>query len=548
MNQAPSVFCFPNKKAMREALQVEQYGLDLTGENFLVDLHVVLEQLMQWPPAWSLVVDLLDTKEAWSKPYCDKIVSSPWWKALPLLRKSFIVPRLTLRQLEKDAPHVAAGMTKWLDMLRLSGNAKTQQLLQEFKDNDDADVKAKRCTARPLMRLMQYAHSRAVQQLLGVACKGSEPALAKFKEPQMHGLSILHHVVSLGDAPAAKAILKALPKQQRSQFAMRRDNFGYTAMDWAKLADFPDVVEVLEPYMDKGETSKAEWEAVVQNPVSAFPAAIAEEEDQCSADGSDCISGDRGSGGWHEPNNGLVPQSWLPAAGSGCDFDSVEAKRFDIDVFYKHYLLHPRPLLIKNGLQLSRAALSNFSKASLLAEAGDRKVMPLRYATEKDFDGGKPQVKPLAEYIEGLEQRRPGAPPKKLQIVNERLNPEEQYLNFSAALPKLFDGQVDHTGTDFFLGGALTGSAPNHRAPNLLSVAYGRLLWQLQPPGNEVVVHEPLYDILAASDGLSGSKRCLQEAGDVLFVPRSWTQSWLCLGDCVGMLHDISHNMWDLRD
>merc|ERR1719277_2685126 len=70
---APSVFCFPDKKALLEALEVEQYGLDMTGEMFLMDVYVVIKQLLDWPSAWSMVADVLDPIKPWTVPFCDKI-------------------------------------------------------------------------------------------------------------------------------------------------------------------------------------------------------------------------------------------------------------------------------------------------------------------------------------------------------------------------------------------------------------------------------------------------------------------------------------------
>mmetsp|Transcript_77933 Transcript_77933/g.252756 ORF Transcript_77933/g.252756 Transcript_77933/m.252756 type:complete len:623 (+) Transcript_77933:62-1930(+) len=556
---APSVFCFPEKKALLNALQVEQFGIDMTGETYLMDVYVVVNQLLMWPPGWSLLIDVLDPKEPWTRPFCDKIIGGPWWQFVPVVRKSFITPRTTLVQLEKDAPHVAAGMTRWLEDIRKSGNAHTQKLIKEFKDNDAEDAKSQRCTARPMMRMMQQVHAKAVQHILGTACKGSKPAMAKFMQNDMNGLTVLHHVASLGDAAGAKAILKGLPKASRAEFIGRRDKAGYTAEDWARLGDFNDTVEAIGSFLKKGETEgdtegaptpEAEPTAAPE-PATHFPAAGADDEAAtCGSDSASaaCSSSLLGHGGWRAPTNAGVPSAWLPPSEQPCALDAIEVSQFDIDVFLAHYMLHPRPLLVRGGAGLPAELARNFTKPRLLELAADRKAELHRFPTEREFDGSKPQVKTLEEYVESLEQRAEGAASKKLHFMYSRLLPEESYLNFSAKLPPILDGKVDHIGSAFFLGGTLMGVPPHHKAPTASSLAFGRKLWFLEPPGREVVMHETAYQHLVRTGGAPSARRCLQEAGDLMFVPRGWTQSWICLGDCIGATHEFSHTNWDLRD
>lgn len=566
---AHSVFCFPEKKALLEALQVEQYGLDMTGEMYLMDVYVVVDTLLKWPPAWSLLVDVFNTKEPWTRPFCDKIMGSPWWQAIPMVRKSFIVPRATLMQLEKDLPMIAAGMNKWLEQLRASGNSQTQQLLNEFKDNDAADAKSRRSTARPLMRLMMQLHAKAIGHILGVACKGSKPALDKWMKSDPNGLTVLHHVASLGDAASAKAILKAIPKASRAEFFARRDKGNYTAADWARLGHFVELVDVLSSFGPKGDdkanstTGDAEEIAEgvaesqpprsVTEPLSNFPAA-SDEALQCSSSGGGvsaqpaCLPSDRGTGGWRTSDASTMALEWLPLLERSCDIDAVEIERFNVDVFLQHYVLHPRPLLIKGGGRLPADLLQNFTKQALIDVAGERKVQLVRFPTEQEYDGNKPQVKTLEEYIEVLEQRSEDVAPKKLHFLYTRLPQEESYLNFSAKLPSVLDGKVDHSATNFFLGGTLMGVPPHHKAPTASTLVFGRILWLLEPPGREYLLHDTAYQHFLGSASAPDVRRCVQEAGDLMFVPRHWTSSWLCLSDCVGMTHEFTSTWWDLRD
>ena len=138
---------------------------------------------------------------------------------------------------------------------------------------------------------------------------------------------------------------------------------------------------------------------------------------------------------------------------------------------------------------------------------------------------------------------------KKLHYAYLPLDVNEVYLNFSATLPEILDGKVDHMGSIFLLGGALMGAPPHHHGPALNSLVYGQKWWFLDPPGREVVAHEAMYDYLVRTGGAPTSQRCLQEEGDLLFVPRGWTHGTLCVSrDCLGVSLEISHQMFDLRD
>ena len=139
-----------------------------------------------------------------------------------MVRKSFIAPRSTLRQIEKDTPHVYASMQRWFDELGKNGDGRTkawlkrschllsefthphmrvwsQEFLRELRQNDAADIKSKAVHARPLMRLMMHEHAKALKFILGrlgfllqtripkpharvprKACKGSKKAWEKF--------------------------------------------------------------------------------------------------------------------------------------------------------------------------------------------------------------------------------------------------------------------------------------------------------------------------------------------------------------------------------
>jgi len=553
----PSVFCFSNKKELIEALQVEQYGLEFTSENFLMDLHVVVQQLLQWPPAWTDLIDILSTSRPWTKAFCDKIVGSGWWQPVPFVRKSFISPRQTLVQLERDMPVVVTSMSRWFELMLQSSDAQAKKLLKDFKEFDKADAKNKSVHARPMMRLMQHMHAKVVRHLLGKACKGSNAAWDVFEKGDANNLTLLHHAASLGDVAGVKAIIHATPKRKRSALTAKRDLWGYTAEDWAKLGDFSEVSAALGA-VAATESSAADATAPTE-PVTLFTGAKQSKShttpncepgsETCAAPIVDVGSAARSDGGWPLPVPEAAPAEWMPPQDKSCFADVIDVAQFEFEVFMHHYVLHPRPLLVRGGAQFHGAMAANFTRTGLLEAAGDQKVEAHRFPGAKEYDGSKPVVRPLREYLDSLDERSSAQlASKRLHFFHKRLSKDEVAFNFSATLPELLNGKVIQTGAMFYAGGLFMGTPPHHGLPAADSLMHGMKLWFLQPPGHEVFVNEAIYDHLVRTGGAPGSQRCLQQAGDLMFVPRAWTSGDLCLGHCVGVAHEFTHEKWDLRE
>ncbi|CAE7913495.1 JMJD8 [Symbiodinium sp. KB8] len=451
-----------------------------------------------------------------------------------------------MAQVEKDQPYVAAAFNRYLEELGKNGDGRTKELIRELRANDVADIKSKSVHARPLMRLMMHEHAKVLKFLLGKACKGSKEAWAKFERQDLNGLTIVHHAASQGNSAAVEAILRAAPKKKRQQLATTRDGYGYLPEDWAALGDFNDTVTVLRKW--HGEEEAKSDNVAPAEPVKLFreasgPAAEAAEE--CPASDASCSSG-----GWRPGELSSVSDEWLPPVEEPCAIDTIQASQFDIDTFLRHYLLHPRPLLVKGAGKPAPGAAGNWTRSGLLAAAGERKVEAELFPRAQAFDGTRPLKMGLREYLELMDNRSADVSfaKKKLQYGYLSLDVNEVYLNFSAVLPEVLAGQVEHKGSVFLLGGVLSGTPPHHHGPAANSLVYGTKVWYLDPPGREIVAHEPIYEYLKRTKGAPGSLRCLQEPGDLLFLARGWTHGALCLGDCVGSSIEFSHTNFDLRD
>eukprot|EP00931_Biecheleriopsis_adriatica_P000300 TRINITY_DN100319_c0_g1_i1.p1 TRINITY_DN100319_c0_g1~~TRINITY_DN100319_c0_g1_i1.p1 ORF type:complete len:484 (+),score=90.11 TRINITY_DN100319_c0_g1_i1:59-1453(+) len=110
--------------------------------------------------------------------------------------------------------------------------------------------------------------------------------------------------------------------------------------------------------------------------------------------------------------------------------------------------------------------------------------------------------------------------------------------------PDLIDGlkvggqDVQVAARQFYLGPPNSG-APMHFHKEALNVlAYGRKRWFLLPPERAVYSKVPVADWMKAGRA-EGSLECVQEAGDVLFVPSRWAHATLNVEASIGVAYEL---------
>ena len=102
-----------------------------------------------------------------------------------------------------------------------------------------------------------------------------------------------------------------------------------------------------------------------------------------------------------------------------------------------------------------------------------------------------------------------------------------------------------NTNRQWYLGGAGSG-APYHYHKDAWNVAvFGRKRWFLTPPLRSFYSSQPVADWLRA-DGERRDRplECVQEPGDILYVPHMWGHATLNLADCVGMATEFEFCPW----
>ena len=136
--------------------------------------------------------------------------------------------------------------------------------------------------------------------------------------------------------------------------------------------------------------------------------------------------------------------------------------------------------------------------------------------------------------------------PSFITALSSQFQPLKNVVNPGGDVSSAQDSQIN---PQFYLGGPNTG-APfhyHHDAVNIL--AFGAKRWFLQPPSSAVYSVEPpliwfnrqIMENLSTNDpsDTSGIFECIQQEGDVLFVPESWGHATLNIEASIGVAFEF---------
>jgi len=306
---------------------------------------------------------------------------------------------------------------------------------------------------------------------------------------------------------------------------------GYTPADYARIRHFTDTAEALDNFLyGLGEQQSANG-MHLNAPWALGNAAL--ESKTCGSE----------DGGW-KTSSSLLPADWLPPKEAPCAVDVVDADEFDIREFIVHYLLQGRPLLVRGGGKMKDEIKHHYSRAGLLKLAGSHELALFEFPYANLYTGVEPQSKNVSEYIAYLDSR------DSIDLLYAFINLRESDTDLFAyrKLPIIFDDLADHfeklwLGTQFNLGGELMGSPLHFHNSAVNSLVFGRKLWFLLPPARQVWSNEPIYQHLLRTGGLPDSIKCIQEAGDLMFVPDQWTHGVINLAESIGVAHELTYEI-----
>jgi len=231
-----------------------------------------------------------------------------------------------------------------------------------------------------------------------------------------------------------------------------------------------------------------------------------------------------------------------------CEIASQEAKQLSIETFVKDYLSIGRPVKITNALKdwpafktWSRKKLTKLHGSVIASVSGipyadafggiDGKRIPLKDFVRKHW-GSTNKAGEVNYLFEAYIERKAPAIMKDIKIP--------AYFNSSATSTQYFE---------FILGPGLSGSPLHFHNDAWNALIFGKKRWFLLPPASTQRSNlHPTAWVPAASGSNSPRlqhrpiymKECVQEAGDLLFVPLHWGHATLNLQDSVGIASEFS--------
>jgi hypothetical protein len=245
------------------------------------------------------------------------------------------------------------------------------------------------------------------------------------------------------------------------------------------------------------------------------------------------------SGGW---NTESVPALWT----ARCDIDRRD--KITRDEFLNEYVYKNKPVLLRGRID-DWPAWERWSKSAMLAHHGDNSVVVRNSRDITDNNAGLKRDKvtmPLRQYVE-QSMRRPDAEPIDVpylfhtQKVAEILN-DIRHPHFFAE--DVFGSPVECRAarSHFYIGGAYSSVSFHAHVTAWNALLFGYKRWFLLPPGHfygptSIAMTRWMREHAGAfADTML---ECVQEPGEVLFVPQHWYHAVLNISDCVGIAVEV---------
>eukprot|EP00927_Polykrikos_kofoidii_P074275 TRINITY_DN70263_c0_g1_i1.p1 TRINITY_DN70263_c0_g1~~TRINITY_DN70263_c0_g1_i1.p1 ORF type:complete len:613 (+),score=60.54 TRINITY_DN70263_c0_g1_i1:269-2107(+) len=515
-------------------------AVDFESVEFLQYMEQVINTMLDWPCAMAGVIKILDPKFPWTRSYCDKVIGGSSWSFHHVSKGNWVAPRHTMSMARKLFPKFVASFNRWFAEIRAGNDLEATRRVDAVEHEKDPKVS----TTRNWHLLFWHVRAKILRHITSNICRENDKVHAKLRERDVYQRTVFHLVASVGNTAAIKAFAASFPKQERISFLQLADRDGFTALDYAHSGHFDDTaaclrklgslrtIRALDPITLFQRRSSRELDGSSRDDDGACPTSAA----SCPSILAASVSGAAVEfGGWNA-TLAEVPEAWMPRDDKRCFADVIDISQFNWDVFWRHYVWHSRPLMIRGGARMPTGIRQYYTRDGLIRTAGHRTVETMDYPYADVYALEKPLVSSLKEYIDYLDDRRSGHMVKKLKYLFLQLEDTSDLLNFSYILPEIVAGREFFKAhpPQFYLGGAFMGSSLHHHHHALNSLLHGTKLWYIKPPSGQVWINDVVYDYLVRTNGMPDASKCVQEAGDLLFVPKGWSHGTMCLNDCIG--------------
>ncbi|EGD77594.1 hypothetical protein PTSG_08691 [Salpingoeca rosetta] len=296
----------------------------------------------------------------------------------------------------------------------------------------------------------------------------------------------------------------------------------------------------------------------------------------------------------HRPSSTTVGGGWkikrsVSRQPATCDFDVVDARVFTQEDFLLDFLSLQRPLLVKGALNShhwDRVRASRWTRENFASEFRDtvfqRTIIP--YASAFGMEANETSVLSFLEYMEdhyaasikniedielpayifaSLPTQSPstktGGEDGEDDGGNGDDNDEDATASASGSdgihrlafrdfqIPECIGPHVSEIETrtkQFYLGPAGSGAPMHVHSGSWNALVYGRKRWFLLPPPLAIYSKQHPHDFideqLPALRARGAVLECIQESGDVVFVPEMWAHAVLNEAESIGFASEFA--------
>ncbi len=387
---------------------------------------------------------------------------------------------------------------------------------QKAKGADFASVSETRMsgyTALHLAALFQFPWAaRAIAQL---GANVDAPATSD------HGFSMtpLHLAAINWDAGTANVLLDA------GASVLSKDAFERTPYDVAIAAGANDVVNVMARYYPD---------------VCSAPAY----EDDTGSDSSS-FDAKPFEGGWRVNTSRSIEMSGIEVTSAlSCGLSRVDARHVKAEYILKEYISIGRPFILMHALE-DWPARQMWTKSKFREKFGKRDVLAGSIPYAKVFSGARWGIATISEFMDYMEKDwlDPSASKvDKLYVFDSEFIASSggECCPLPEVFASFFEERFDYI-SQFILGPADSGAPQHFHSDAINSLLFGRKYWILTPPSGASYLKEGAWSWMSKQDESSDNAMlgCLQEAGEVMYVPRFWGHSVLNFDESVAVAFEF---------
>jgi len=339
------------------------------------------------------------------------------------------------------------------------------------------------------------------------------------------GTSALHNAAYHGDAGLVAYLVNA------GASIDIEDDYGRTPLHLAVAAGHTNVAEILLAEADSDSSASEAEDRFGSTPaglghVTQTSSSGISQELEIDASGQ--ASAQAGSGGW-----GDAPSS---SVSDRCDIDQYSADSFSAKQFEEQYLFLRKPVLIRGALS-DWPAMKHWTRPMLREKYGHIQATISGIPYAKDFGGLPGQRTTIGSFLDSA-WGSANAAGEKNYLFEAYIEQKAPELLDDIVLPAYFQKSCSMLYYELFLGPARSGAPVHFHNDAWNALVFGKKLWFLYPPARSHRTNKHPEHLSHESE--QSAMQCMQQAGDLLYVPLHWGHGTLNIQDGVGIAAEFS--------